>query len=258
MQSPPSQAPPWGDRGEVRASALAVIAVLASLTLAKGVGAVPYLGPAALTGAAFIQLYLPVWRADRRGAPLASLGLCLDRWRADARPLLALAAVCLPAYAVGYHLFVQHGVPAARAMGLGDLAPLLPRGHWSPQLPTTPGAWLVAALWLGERIATHTLGVALPEETFYRGYLQPCLEWRWPPRMQVAGTGIGGATVAAATLFALGHFLGEWNPLRLGPFFPALLFAWQRNRTGSVAGAIALHASFNVFAEVWTRLYIYP
>ena len=103
--------------------------------------------------------------------------------------------------------------------------------------------------------ATHLLGVALPEETFYRGYLQPQLELAMPPRARVLGVPLGRAVVVSAALFALGHFLGEWNPLRLGPFFPALLFAWLRNATGSVVGAVVFHATCNVFGAVLYTLY---
>jgi membrane protease YdiL (CAAX protease family) len=71
----------------------------------------------------------------------------------------------------------------------------------------------------------------------------------------VLATRIGLAAVVAAALFALGHFLGEWNPLRLGPFFPALVFAWLRKRTGSVTGAVAFHAACNVYGEVLFALY---
>lgn len=58
-----------------------------------------------------------------------------------------------------------------------------------------------------------------------------------------------------AFFFAAGHFLGEWNPLRWGPFFPALVFAWQRNATGSIVGAVAYHAACNVLGELLFRLY---
>ena len=103
--------------------------------------------------------------------------------------------------------------------------------------------------------ATHLFGVSLPEETFYRGYLQPRLEALWPPKTRILGVLMGKAVIVSAALFALGHFLGEWNPLRLGPFFPALVFAWQRNKTGSILGAIAYHAICNVLGEVLFSLY---
>ena len=58
-----------------------------------------------------------------------------------------------------------------------------------------------------------------------------------------------------SALFALGHFLGEWNPLRLAPFIPSLIFAWQRNATGSILGAIAFHGLCNILAEMLSQLY---
>jgi hypothetical protein len=97
--------------------------------------------------------------------------------------------------------------------------------------------------------------VALPEETFYRGYLQPQLEHRYPPKAHILGVPLGKAAVYACLLFALGHYLGEWNPLRLGPFFPALAFAWLRNASGSVFGSICFHAGCNVFGAVLYTLY---
>ena len=109
--------------------------------------------------------------------------------------------------------------------------------------------------WFAELVATHGLGVALPEEAFYRGYLQPRLQAWWKPRWRVFGTQVGWAAVVASALFALGHFLGEWTPLRLGPFFPGLVFAWQRNATGSLLGAITFHASCNLLSELLSTQY---
>jgi len=34
---------------------------------------------------------------------------------------------------------------------------------------------------------------------------------------------------------------------RLGVFFPALLFGWMRERTGTVAGSALFHAACNLF-----------
>ena len=45
------------------------------------------------------------------------------------------------------------------------------------------------------------------------------------------------------------------NVLRLGPFFPALIFAWQRNATTSVLGAVTFHAACNILGEILFALY---
>lgn len=229
--------------------------VLVALTVAKALAPIAYVGPVALTAAAFLQLYWPVNRADAREAPLASLGLTWARWQADARLALGTLLVVLPPYAVAYHLFMTRLRPALLAHGWAHVAQYIPHAVWEPHAPLTAMGWIMAVGWFGERVATHTLGVALPEEVFYRGYLQPCLMWRWPPRWGVAGTPVGHAVVLTAALFALGHFLGEWQPLRFGPFFPALLFGWLRNRSGTVMAAIGVHAGCNLFVEVFSRLY---
>ena len=98
-------------------------------------------------------------------------------------------------------------------------------------------------------------GVALPEEMFYRGYFQPALERRLPPGRRWFGVPLGWAAVITAALFALGHFLGEYNPVRLGPFFPSLVFSWLRNRRGSLWGAVAFHALANILGEVLFTFY---
>ena len=51
---------------------------------------------------------------------------------------------------------------------------------------------------------------------------------------------MGWGALVAAVLFALGHLLVP-APFRLLTFFPALIFAWLRARTGTIAGAAIFH-----------------
>lgn len=99
-------------------------------------------------------------------------------------------------------------------------------------------------------LATHILLVGLVEELFYRGYIHTLLVRAWPPRFTVGGASIGKAVLVGSALFALGHFAGEWNPLRLGPFFPAILFCALRSWSGSILGAVIYHGLSNVVGEV--------
>ena len=94
--------------------------------------------------------------------------------------------------------------------------------------------------------------VAFAEEFFYRGYLTLRLEERWPPRMRILGAPLGRAAVLAAVLFALGHLL-EPAPWRLAVFFPALIFAWLRARTGTIVGAATCHFAFNAWLLLLER-----
>jgi membrane protease YdiL (CAAX protease family) len=96
----------------------------------------------------------------------------------------------------------------------------------------------------------QVLVIALPEELFFRGYLLGRLEARWPPRRRLAGAPVGRALLVSAALFALGHFLVDFNPQRLTVFFPALVFGWMRARTGSIVPGTAYHASCNLLSDV--------
>jgi membrane protease YdiL (CAAX protease family) len=107
-----------------------------------------------------------------------------------------------------------------------------------------PGRWLLdLVLW-------HVIAVALPEEAFFRGYLQSTLSDRsaWPSSGEVARTTWSILIVSA--LFACGHLATDPHPARLAVFFPSLLFGLVRARTGGIGAAVFLHAECNVFSQL--------
>jgi membrane protease YdiL (CAAX protease family) len=139
---------------------------------------------------------------------------------------LACAVVVFPAFWVGYRLW------------------------WRPEqafLPASPPAVDVV---LGQ-----LLGVALPEEAFYRGYLQTELDRGRGRRLRVLGAELGPGVVVSAALFAVGHVLTVLNPARLAVFFPALVFGWLRAKTRGIGAALAFHAMCNLFAEYLAQSY---
>jgi uncharacterized protein len=97
---------------------------------------------------------------------------------------------------------------------------------------------------------TQLVVIAVPEELFFRGYLQGRLEQRWPPRRSLAGAPVGWALVLGSALFALGHVLVDFDLQRLAVFVPGLIFGWMRSRTGSIAAGAAFHALCNVYSDV--------
>ena len=110
--------------------------------------------------------------------------------------------------------------------------------------------------WLLNLILVQLLLVALPEEVFYRGYLQTRLDGLLGPTSSLLGARIRPwSIVATSALFAVGHFLVIPHPQRLAVFFPSLLFGWMRCATGSVTAAVLFHASCNILVEIAARLY---
>lgn len=107
----------------------------------------------------------------------------------------------------------------------------------------------------GDDVLGQLLVIALPEEAFYRGYLQTALDDAWKPRIKILGAELGWGVLVSAALFALGHFATEVHPNRLAVFFPALVFGWLRARTKGVGAGIVFHALCNLFAAYLARSY---
>jgi uncharacterized protein len=97
--------------------------------------------------------------------------------------------------------------------------------------------------------------IALPEEAFYRGYLQSRLDDVWAPRWRIAGAFVGPSLLVGSAVFAMGHLATIREPARLAVFFPALLFGWLRARTGGVGAGVFFHVLCNLFSEVLGRGY---
>lgn len=99
------------------------------------------------------------------------------------------------------------------------------------------------------------LVIALPEEAFYRGYLQSALDEVYPPRWRVLGAQLGPSLLLTSALFAVGHLCTEFNAARLAVFFPSLVFGYLRARTGGVGAGLIFHALCNVFASYLAQSY---
>jgi uncharacterized protein len=199
---------------------------------------------------AVIFFYAPVVAGRLVGRPFdfREAGLRLDPIRANAAVLALAIALTFPVFIAAFFGFYNLvcGTGAGVAWVARVLGPLCPGGSWmgwsGGHLRLPPDFALVAM--------NQVLVIALPEELFFRGYLLGRLEARWPPRRRLWGAPVGGALLSSSVLFALGHFLVDFNPQRLAVFFPALVFGWMRARTGSVAAGAAFHAMCNLLADV--------
>jgi membrane protease YdiL (CAAX protease family) len=105
---------------------------------------------------------------------------------------------------------------------------------------------LVVPSGLGALIIWQVLGTALPEEVFFRGWLQGRLNRMFGRKWKLFGTKIGIGLFLAALIFALGHMIDRPVPVQLLVFFPGLLFGLFRERSGSVLVPVLAHAGGNV------------
>ena len=159
-------------------------------------------------------------RAIRNALPSAAMELGMAT---------VVAAVVFPLYAVGFYWWNQ------------------PAGDFSLVLPPNIASFVVAQL----------IVIALPEEAFFRGYLQTSLSDLSNRRVRVLGVELApGAWLLQAALFAVIHFLVDPHPARLAVFFPALLFGWTRAWRGGIGAALALHAMSNLYSEILARSWL--
>jgi len=96
--------------------------------------------------------------------------------------------------------------------------------------------------------ALLVLVASIPEEIFFRGYLQPSV---FNNRTKLLLPLISQRNLIVSALFALTHAIAFMNPLRLNVFFPSLLFGFLVERSkGSLFYAILMHAVANFIAMV--------
>lgn len=194
--------------------------------------------PAAKVVATVGFLYLPLYACRSRGEDWPDFGLSMRALGSDVRQFLLVALVVFPPFIACYVAFAW-----AWPQLPSDLARLVTPYTGAPsfelRLPDRFAEWAIDDLFV----------VALPEEFFYRGYLQSRLRDAWPRGRLVFGARLGAAFWVTAVLFALGH-LAIFQVWRLGVFFPALLFGWMRERSNSVVGAALFHAASNLLIKV--------
>jgi membrane protease YdiL (CAAX protease family) len=178
-------------------------------------------------------LYVPVWVCRWRG---------IDAW---AYPL------ALPPWAVW-----RTGALLAGAATLVVLVPWSFVYHaWNTALfGATPdwGRWPGSPL---ELVGYHLFFVAIPEEVFYRGWLQTRLDELWAPRWRVAGALLGPGWLVATALFAFGHSVVLFQWWHAAIVLPGLLFGWMRARTGDVAAGALFHAACNIAVSALDTVY---
>lgn len=92
------------------------------------------------------------------------------------------------------------------------------------------------------------IAVALPEEFFFRGFLQDRLCAFFKPRWNIFGASLGWGWPLTAVIFAFAHSVIAVQWWHFSIFFPALLFGWLREKTGSITAPVLFHA----FCNSWT------
>lgn len=90
--------------------------------------------------------------------------------------------------------------------------------------------------------------VAIPEEVFYRGYLQTKLHQVCGRHKKLLGALTGPALIWTSLIFALSHSLIQLQWWHFAIFFPGLVFGWLRDKTNAISASALFHALSNTYS----------
>lgn len=180
-------------------------------------------------------MYGPVWVCNLRKVDAEKYPISLPSfrdgktWKRAFKSNLVVMGIITGPFFVGYHLW--------HTKVLGNAW----TGTWPEDL------WLI--------IGYHLFFVAIPEEFFYRGYLQSRLDELWSPRWRVFGAKVGIGLFVTCLIFAFGHSIVRFQTWHIWIFFPSLVFGWMRASTGDVMAGAFFHAWCNITVTILDSLY---
>ncbi len=148
--------------------------------------------------------------------------------------------------------FGLHTEGFSRSLGTGLLASLLILtpyfflySIWFGGVSTDPGNGSQIMNWA--RMSLYQIFyIALPEEFFFRGYLQTRLNQLLGRPYTLWGGRFGWGLLVTSLIFMLFHLVFAFNLWNLGVLFPALIFGWLREKTGSITASTVFHALSNI------------
>jgi len=176
------------------------------------------------------MVYLPVIRSEKHRRSLHEYGIHLKTWKKDILFAVIVMLIVFPFFIIGNHFWND----------------LMFSRRFEFRLPDTNLAYL---------FLQHILFIALPEEFFYRGWMQTVLTRKWPAKLKFIGADLGFVIVLTSLLFAIGHLASIPSPFRLAVFFPSLLFCWMRAKSGSLISPIIVHGCSNVLMNMLNASY---
>ncbi|MEM7607195.1 MAG: type II CAAX endopeptidase family protein [Myxococcota bacterium] len=226
------------------ATYLAVTATLFAITRLRGL---PWMDEVVSLAVAALFLFVAIARVGYALAPLQAHGMALGGLLAPAPPGEGPAVFDL------FRLLRENGASILRETAVAlALATLI-----FPPFIFAFGYWNGLSGWPALRMPpefiafslAQIVAVAIPEEAFFRGYMQTRLRGRLP---------LWSTLILQSAAFAFVHLAVDGQPARLAVFFPGLLFGLLRAWRGGIGAAVVFHALCNMLAEYLRHAWLLP
>jgi membrane protease YdiL (CAAX protease family) len=180
----------------------------------------------------------------------------IERVSGGPLPLAAEAGALDISLPAGASLALRLRVESAHSLS-GNITPATNLWLGSDALPYATTFTIPYNLrWIPWMLLMQVVLVAIPEETFFRGYLLRRFARRWSAAGSERFLHISAANLASSAIFALAHFAIGFHPARLAVFFPSLLFGRLAERTGGIAASVTLHVLSNLMMQFVSTQYL--
>jgi membrane protease YdiL (CAAX protease family) len=217
-----------------------------------------------LAAVPILFMWMPVWVLQRQGIDPDRYPLAIPTfddtavWWRDIRLAGVVALAIFVPYLVLYHFWQTAWFPAILEQLCDQRVPgtcieARRAATWGPQWRFDGG--VEATLWFLQLAGYHLFFVAIPEEMFYRGYVQSRLDEVWEPTREVFGARVGWGLVVTCVIFAAGHSLVIVQWWHFAIFFPSLVFGWLRTKSDGIMAGAFFHAFSNVLVAILDRTY---
>lgn len=179
---------------------------------------------------AVLFLYAPIIAMWKRGRRIDFLDRGFSEYVRSISVFLLAALIIFPLFLLGAHFWISwvYGLKVFHCVGV--------RGFWNV-------------------LAFHLILVALPEEFYFRGYFQSAMDRIWPRRWSILGVRLGWGWIITAAVFAVAHTIVSYKWWHFSIFFPALVFGYLRERTGTITAPILFHAASNIIMNWFLGCY---
>lgn len=197
-----------------------LVLVVAAIRFLYELRVVEWLAPYVAVTVAILLVYVALIHANVRGESVDYFDRSLASWKGSFQWFCLSLVIVIPPFLIANHFWQDWVFHRA----------LIPR-----MLPDG-GSLLIYQLFL----------VAIPEEIFFRGWLQNRLGKAFPRPWRILGVSVGWAWLITAVLFAVAHSIIFYQWWHFAIFFPALLFGWLREKTGSITAPALFHCVSNL------------
>lgn len=204
-------------------SCLVLLVIIGLARLAHELGALAWFKPYVAVSVAIFLVYVALIHARLRKEPIDYLDRSVAAWLKSLQWFFGITVLIIPLFLIANHFWQDWVVRTV----------LIPH----------------AISDLGSVVVYHLFLVAFPEELFFRGWLQNRLNAIATRPWKIFGVPLGWSWLVTALLFAFAHSLIAFQWWHFSIFFPALVFGWLREKTGSITAPILFHALSNLAAE---------